>query len=93
MSWGKTMRKVILPQAFRRILPPLGNNAIAIVKDSSRPLLSALPTGICRADSIRRVCNLLGAVPVISVIYWMLTFLLAQLVQYTERRLSRSDSR
>ncbi len=29
------MRKVILPQAFRRILPPLGNNAIAIVKDSS----------------------------------------------------------
>ena len=35
MSWGKTMRKVILPQAFRRILPPLGNNAIAIVKDSS----------------------------------------------------------
>ncbi len=35
MPWWKTMRKVILPQAFRRILPPLGNNAIAIVKDSS----------------------------------------------------------
>ena len=29
MPWWKTMRKVILPQAFRRILPPLGNNAIA----------------------------------------------------------------
>lgn len=35
MPWWKTMRQVILPQAFRRILPPLGNNAIAIVKDSS----------------------------------------------------------
>ncbi len=35
MSYGKTMRQVILPQAFRRMLPPLGNNAIAIVKDSS----------------------------------------------------------
>ncbi|MDU3718479.1 MAG: amino acid ABC transporter permease, partial [Klebsiella michiganensis] len=28
MPWWKTMRQVILPQAFRRILPPLGNNAI-----------------------------------------------------------------
>ena len=35
MSYGKTMRQVILPQAFRRMLPPLGNNAIAIVMDSS----------------------------------------------------------
>ena len=94
MSWGKTMRKVILPQAFRRILPPLGNNAIAIVKDSS------LASAIGLADLAYAARTVSGAYAtywepylVISVIYWMLTFLLAQLVQYTERRLSRSDSR
>ena len=94
MSWGKTMRKVILPQAFRRILPPLGNNAIAIVNDSS------LASAIGLADLAYAARTVSGAYAtywepylVISVIYWMLTFLLAQLVQYTERRLSRSDSR
>ncbi len=88
------MRKVILPQAFRRILPPLGNNAIAIVKDSS------LASAIGLADLAYAARTVSGAYAtywepylVISVIYWMLTFLLAQLVQYTERRLSRSDSR
>ncbi len=64
MPWWKTMRKVILPQAFRRILPPLGNNAIAIVKDSS--LASAIGlgrSGLCRAHRLRRLRHLLGTLP------------------------------
>ena len=40
MSYFQAMRYVILPQAIRRVLPPLGNDFIAMVKDSS--LLSAL---------------------------------------------------
>ena len=35
MTWWQTMRHIIMPQAFRRMLPALGNNAIAILKDSS----------------------------------------------------------
>ena len=94
MSWAKTMRKVILPQAFRRILPPLGNNAIAIVKDSS------LASAIGLADLAYAARTVSGAYATywepyltISVIYWMLTFILAQLVQYMESRLGRSDLR
>jgi len=41
MSGGKTMRRIVLPQAMRVILPPTGNEAIAMVKDTS--LLIALP--------------------------------------------------
>ena len=40
MTWWQTMRHIIMPQAFRRMLPALGNNAIAILKDSS--LVSAI---------------------------------------------------
>jgi polar amino acid transport system permease protein len=35
MSYGQAMRRVILPQAVRRLLPPLGNEFIALLKDSS----------------------------------------------------------
>ncbi len=35
MSYFQTMRLIILPQAVRRILPALGNDFIAMVKDSS----------------------------------------------------------
>lgn len=41
MSDGKTMRRIVLPQAMRVILPPTGNEAIAMVKDTS--LLTAIP--------------------------------------------------
>ncbi|MCP6576742.1 ABC transporter permease subunit, partial [Klebsiella pneumoniae] len=60
MPWWKTMRKVILPQAFRRILPPLGNNAIAIVKDSS------LASAIGLADLAYAARTVSGA----SATYW-----------------------
>ena len=41
MSRGKAMRRVVLPQAMRVIVPPTGNETIAMVKDTS--LLSAIP--------------------------------------------------
>lgn len=75
MPWWKTMRKVILPQAFRRILPPLGNNAIAIVKDSS------LASAIGLADLAYAARTVSGAYATywepyltISLVYWVITF-------------------
>ena len=35
LTWGQTMRYIILPQAIKNILPPLGNEFIAMLKDSS----------------------------------------------------------
>ena len=43
LSRGQTMRYIVLPQAMRAIIPPLGNDFIAILKDSS--LLSVLAVG------------------------------------------------
>lgn len=92
LGYNRTMIKVILPQAFRRMLPALGNNAIAIVKDSS--LASAI--GLAElayaartvvGDTFRYVEPYL----VISIIYWMITFSLARLVDYLELRFGKSD--
>ena len=35
MTWTQTMRYIIIPQAFKRVIPPLGNEFIALLKDSS----------------------------------------------------------
>lgn len=93
MGYGSTMRKVILPQAFRRMLPPLGNNAIAILKDSS------LGAAIGLADlafAARTAGAAYGSYTepylIISLIYWTMTFLLSLLVNYLETRLGKSDS-
>lgn len=93
MGYGSTMRKVILPQAFRRMLPPLGNNAIAILKDSS--LGSAI--GLIDLAYAARTAGAANAVYtepylVISLVYWSMTFLLSLLVKYMEKRLGKSDS-
>jgi glutamine transport system permease protein len=35
LTWFQTMREIVIPQAFKRIIPPLGNEFIAMLKDSS----------------------------------------------------------
>ncbi len=94
LSARQTMMQVVLPQAFRRMLPPLGNNAIALLKDSS--LVSAI--GLAElAYAARTVAGAYGRYwepyLTISFVYWLLTLVLAALVAKLETRYGRSDSR
>jgi len=93
MSYWRTMYHVVLPQAFRRMLPPLGNNAIALLKDSS--LVSAI--GLSELAYAAR--TVAGAYSrywepylTISLIYWVLTLGLAWVVRRLEVRYGRGDS-
>lgn len=94
MSYARTMRYVVLPQAFRRMLPPLGNNAISLLKDSS--LISAI--GLAEMAYAAR--TVAGAYSrywepylTISVMYWVLTLGLAYVVKKLEARFGRGDTR
>ena len=76
------------------MLPPLGNNAIAIVKDSS--LASAI--GLAELAYAARTVS--GAYArywepylTISVIYWVITLALAALVRHLEARYGKGDAR
>ena len=94
LSFARTMFHVVLPQAFRRMLPPLGNNAISLLKDSS--LISAI--GLAELAYAAR--TVAGAYSrywepylTISLMYWILTLGLAYAVKRLEARYGRGDSR
>ena len=94
LSYPRTMYHVVLPQAFRRMLPPLGNNAIALLKDSS--LISAI--GLAELAYAAR--TVAGAYSrywepylTISLMYWLLTLGLAYVVTRLESRYGRGDTR
>ena len=94
MTYWQCMRHIILPQAFRRMLPALGNNAIAILKDSS--LVSAI--GLTELAYAAR--TVAGASArywepylTISVMYWVATLGLAWLIHMLEKRLGKGDDK
>jgi polar amino acid transport system permease protein len=94
LSYRQTMQHVVLPQAFRRMLPPLGNNAIALLKDSS--LVSAIGLGEL-AYAARTVAGAYSRYwepyLTIAVMYWTLTLGLAYIVRRLEARYGRGDTR
>ncbi|MFL7812422.1 MAG: amino acid ABC transporter permease [Anaerolineales bacterium] len=92
MSYGQAMRYVILPQAVRNVLPALGNDFVAMVKDSS--LVSVLAV-----RDITQVARLYAgttfrfreAYVTLAVMYLTMTVILSLLVQLLERRLRSHD--
>lgn len=92
MSYFTAMRFVILPQAFRRVIPPLMNEFISLLKDTS--LVSVLGTVAGRDRELLRVARdgvgaLASPAPLMlaSLFYLGITLPLARLVGRLERRL------
>jgi polar amino acid transport system permease protein len=90
MSYFQAMRFVILPQAFRRVLPPLGNDFISMIKDSS--LVSILgvrdmtqEARLYAAASFRY----LETYSILAFNYLVLTFTLSLGVKALENRMSK----
>jgi polar amino acid transport system permease protein len=94
MTYWQKMRKVILPQAFRVIIPPTGNDFISMLKDTA--LVSFLGSTVASAEIFRRA-NLVGsaasrnleALIVAAAIYWALTAIFTFFQSRLERRVSR----
>lgn len=91
MPHSMAMKNIILPQALRRMIPPLGNELIALLKDSS--LVSVIAaTDLLYAAKIAASTNYRFWEPylTIAVLYLILTFLASKLVAFLERRFSNS---
>ena len=87
MTYAQSMVHVILPQAFRRILPPLAGQFISLVKDSS--LLGIIAIRELTKATREVVTTSLQPFElwfVCAVLYLVLTFSLSMFVQYLERR-------
>ncbi len=87
MSYMEAMRYVILPQAIRRVLPPLGNNFIALLKDTSLVAVVAIPDLLQMGRLfISRTFRAFEGYNAVAVLYLIMTFLLSALVRFVERR-------
>jgi lysine-arginine-ornithine-binding protein len=87
MSYSQAMRNIILPQTFRRVVPPLTNEAIALLKDSSLVTVIGLSE---LARTGQELASSTGAPltiwPVVAICYLLLTFPLTRVTEYLERR-------
>ncbi len=92
MTYVQAMRFVILPQALRRVLPPLGNDFIAMLKDTS--LASALAVReVTQLSNLHRSRTFTTFEPlnVATLLYLTMTLLLTRGVRYLERRMSPDE--
>jgi len=92
MSHGQAMRYIILPQAVKVILPPVGNEFISLLKDSS------LVSVVAVADMTRRGREFMAAnfIPVetwmmIALLYLVMTLIAARVVAWIEKKTQTED--
>ncbi|MCR4666228.1 MAG: amino acid ABC transporter permease [Desulfovibrio sp.] len=90
----QTMFYVILPQAMRTILPPVGNECIAMLKDTALVSIMAVPDIMQRARSFVGTTYLyFETYTVIALVYLIITLLLSKAVSIMEGRLNYYDKR
>ncbi|MGB3211163.1 MAG: ABC transporter permease subunit [Desulforhopalus sp.] len=92
MTALQTMKDIILPQAFKKILPPLSGQFISLIKDSSLVSVIAI-TDLTKSgrEIITSTFATFEVWIVVAAMYLLVTSLLSQLVFYMERRLAVSD--
>jgi len=94
MTYGQAMRLVILPQAFKRMLPPLGNEFIALLKDSSLVTVIAV-NDITYAAFVTAKNTFERWAPYITagLMYLCLTLILSRIVILLEKRLQTGSKK
>ncbi len=87
MSYPQAMRYVILPQAVRVVLPPLGNDFIAMLKDSALISVLALPDLLQLGRLyVSRTFRAFEGYNTVAVLYLLMTLFLSMMVRIIERR-------
>jgi len=88
MGYFQAMRYVILPQAFRIIMPPLVNNLSALLKDSSLIAVIALPDLLQMGRLyISRTFRAFEGYNTVALLYLLMTLILSSLSRVLERRM------
>ena len=87
-TYVQTMYKIILPQVIKRVLPPLANETITLLKDTSLVYVLAMNDILRITRSIVQRDFDITAFIVAGVFYLAMTFMLTKLYQYLERRMA-----
>ncbi len=89
LSWWQSMRYIVLPQAFRYVIPPLGNQFINLVKNSSVLAFVAgfdlmYQGNVIASDSL----NTMSTYICIGILYLIITLPLSYWMRYLEKKLA-----
>lgn len=93
MTPGQTMRRIVLPQALRFAIPPMGNDFISMTKDSALVAATGFVHEVMwRATRVGRAqFNNLEALIMAAVFYWVMTLILTYVQSRIEARLAKGD--
>ena len=92
MTWAQTMRYIIVPQAFKRVIPQLGNEFIALLKDSSLVSVIGFEELTRRGQLI--IAKTYASVEIwtcVAIIYLIMTLSISRFVAYLEWRFKTDD--
>lgn len=91
-NYPQTMRYIIMPQAFKNVLPALGNEFIVLLKETSVSGYIALQDLTKGGDIIRsRTYDAFMPLLAVALIYLVMVMIFTKLVNILERRLRNSD--
>ena len=93
MSNGQSMRYVIVPQAVRKVIPPLLNDFIALMKDTSLVAFIGLIEVVQVGRDIQQTDFNSSALMLGAILYLLVTIPLARLLDYLIARQQRKESR
>lgn len=93
MTPTQTMQRIVLPQALRFAIPPMGNDFISMTKDSALVAATGFVHELMwRAVKVGRAqFHNLEALIMAAIFYWVMTIILSYLQNRLETRLSRGD--
>ena len=91
MSYGQTMRRIVLPQMVRHILPPMSNETITLVKDTALIYVLALNDLLRAARNIVQREFTVTPFIVAAAFYLIMTLVLTWVFQRMEQRYARQD--
>ena len=100
LTWTQTMLGVILPQAIKNIIPAIGNEVIALLKETSiigwigsTPGTLTFDLNAAASVVYTKVVNYLASGIVVGCFYLVIVYLMVLAVKLIERRLKKSDRR
>jgi polar amino acid transport system permease protein len=92
MTEAQVMRRIVFPQAMRIVTPAIGNEFIAMIKDSALVYLLGVREVLWRADVMgSRFFRSVETLLIAAVVYWVLTIVLSYFQQRLEKRMARGD--
>jgi polar amino acid transport system permease protein len=92
MPGSLIFRRIVLPQAVRIVTPAIGNEFIAMIKDSALVSIIGVQEVLWRAETSGRPrLNTLEAFIIAALVYWVLTIVFSLFQERLERRMARGD--